>query len=141
MTYQGGAAAPPVTACSWADRGCEATFRDSGKWARMRAADDGWFFTRPDHPDGPQVFCPEHNPPWVAAWRARQKNRVDVEAVKVAARARCGSCSFDLQADGDSEEDTGMVRVEAREHAATPGHVVTVTTGRRYTYARAHADS
>lgn len=136
MTYQGGTAAPPVQACAWADRGCEAVFRDTGKWAHMRASDDGWFFSRQED----AAYCPEHNPPWVADWRARQARRVDVEAVRVAARARCESCSFDLSADGDSEEATGMVRVEAREHAGSSGHVVTMTTGRRYTYTPAHAN-
>ena len=137
MSYQGGAAAPPVEHCSFAGRGCEATFRDTGKWARIRAADDGWFFSRQED----TIYCPAHVPDWVPAWRSRQARRVDVTAVKVAARARCESCSFDEQADGDSDEATGMVRQAAREHAASSGHVVSMTTGRRYTYTPARANS
>jgi hypothetical protein len=45
---------------------CPATFLDSGRWSRTKAHDQGWFFPR----DEDKAFCPDHNPPWVARWRA-----------------------------------------------------------------------
>jgi hypothetical protein len=37
-------------------------------WAKIRAHSDGWFFSK----DG-TAWCPDHNPEWVAEWRAKQK--------------------------------------------------------------------
>ena len=34
-------------------------------WAKIKANEQGWFFER----EGP-IWCPKHNPPWVAEWRA-----------------------------------------------------------------------
>jgi hypothetical protein len=38
-------------------------------WGKRKAQAEGWFFTR----DG-KAYCPVHNPPWVAEWRARRVN-------------------------------------------------------------------
>lgn len=46
---------------------CTATIK-SHRWAQIRASDHGWFFGR-----NGDVFCPEHVPDWVAAWRERRK--------------------------------------------------------------------
>lgn len=34
---------------------------------RILASKEGWFFMK----DG-RTYCPDHNPPWVAEWRARR---------------------------------------------------------------------
>lgn len=44
---------------------CDATIKDN-KWAKIKA--EGWFFSREDN----KAYCPKHNPPWVAGWRARK---------------------------------------------------------------------
>jgi hypothetical protein len=38
-----------------------------GKWNKMAAEREGWFFQR----DG-ICYCPKHVPEWVAAWRAKR---------------------------------------------------------------------
>lgn len=40
------------------------------RWGRTKA--EGWFFekAREDRPE--RAWCPEHNPPWVAEWRAKR---------------------------------------------------------------------
>lgn len=48
------------------ETGCTATYRDH-RWGHSAAAACGWFFQRSG-----EAWCPEHNPPWVEAWRARQ---------------------------------------------------------------------
>lgn len=55
----------PVVTC--AESGCDATHRDRHQWDQGEAAKKGWFFQK----DGKR-WCPEHNPPWVAEWRARK---------------------------------------------------------------------
>lgn len=47
---------------------CDAT-TPSHKWGSIRAHDAGWYFAE----DG-TTYCPTHNPPWVAKWRARKNN-------------------------------------------------------------------
>jgi len=42
-------------------------------WAKVRASDKGWFFQK----DG-TIWCPEHVPEWVPAWRAEKKRKVDL---------------------------------------------------------------
>lgn len=49
------------------DLGCTESVPGS-KWAAIKASEDGWFFSREES----AAYCPAHNPPWVAAWRARQ---------------------------------------------------------------------
>lgn len=57
-----------VTHCARAkDLSCTAQFRDSGRWARTRAQEAGWFFPRGED----KAYCPDHHPPWLAAWQAR----------------------------------------------------------------------
>jgi hypothetical protein len=45
---------------------CKATV-SGNKWSAIRAHDIGWFFAKNGN-----AFCPAHNPPWVAKWRARR---------------------------------------------------------------------
>lgn len=45
---------------------CEQTHKNN-RWAKTKAHAAGWFEQR----DG-RSWCPEHTPPWVAAWRARK---------------------------------------------------------------------
>lgn len=40
------------------------------KWARIRAAQDGWLFMK----DG-RAYCPGHLPAWVMQWRKRKQER------------------------------------------------------------------
>lgn len=55
----------------WCDEpGCEASFR-SNKWEKVRASDQGWFFSFRDETS----WCPEHVPDWVPAWREGRKAR------------------------------------------------------------------
>lgn len=51
----------PVVPCS--EPGCDAT-RKNHQWGAIKAHAAGWF----EQKDG-QSWCPEHTPPWVAAWR------------------------------------------------------------------------
>lgn len=60
--------------CSEPD--CERGIRDH-RWARIKAADEGWFFQK----DG-STWCPDHNPPWVAGWRARKLERPNLSEVQ-----------------------------------------------------------
>lgn len=41
---------------------------DNSRWPKIRAHDLGWFFQKDD-----TAWCPEHNPPWVAGWRKKQR--------------------------------------------------------------------
>ena len=36
-------------------------------WAKVQGQSDGWFLQK----DG-TAWCPEHNPDWVAEWRAKK---------------------------------------------------------------------
>jgi hypothetical protein len=47
--------------------GCSASFKNH-KWGTMAASKAGWLMQK----DG-TVWCPDHLPDWVAAWRASQK--------------------------------------------------------------------
>jgi hypothetical protein len=49
---------------------CPAEFRNTGRWAQTRAQEAGWFFPRNED----KAYCPNHNPWWVAGWRARTKS-------------------------------------------------------------------
>lgn len=48
---------------------CDATVKNN-KWARVRAHDQGWFFSY----DG-WAACPIHIPAWVSEWRRRKNER------------------------------------------------------------------
>lgn len=56
--------------CAKAAEGCAALFPGS-KHAAVRAHEAGWFFSRREE----LVYCPEHVPGWVPAWRARQAGK------------------------------------------------------------------
>lgn len=47
--------------------GCGKSFRP-GFWEDHRAQTDGWFMQR-----NGIVWCPDHNPDWVAEWRKKRK--------------------------------------------------------------------
>lgn len=51
-----------------ADPGCEAEIKDHA-WGRIKA--DGWFQQR-----NGDVWCPDHIPDWVEAWRRRRDARM-----------------------------------------------------------------
>lgn len=48
---------------------CTESFTDTGRWAPERAAASGWFCQR-----NGAVWCPDHTPEWVAAWRKKKEN-------------------------------------------------------------------
>jgi hypothetical protein len=50
-----------------ADPTCEASYKPHA-WGSIHAHAAGWFQQK----DG-TAWCPQHNPPWVAEWRARQQ--------------------------------------------------------------------
>ncbi len=50
-----------------AEPGCEAAHAEHYH-GKVQAQLDGWFMQR-----NGDAWCPEHNPPWVEEWRARQK--------------------------------------------------------------------
>ena len=50
---------------------CPAKFRNH-YWGHVRDG-EGWFLSK----DGEQIFCPDHLPEWVPAWRARMKERAN----------------------------------------------------------------
>lgn len=56
-----------ITYCQ--KRGCEASFKDH-RWGASKAHDDGWFLQT-----NGTAYCPEHIPPWVAAWRKHKKEK------------------------------------------------------------------
>lgn len=39
-------------------------------WGAKRAESEGWFLQK-----NGDAWCPDHNPDWVAAWRARRKKK------------------------------------------------------------------
>ena len=57
-----------------AEPGCEATVKDHA-WGKIKA--DGWFFTKTG-----EAWCPDHNPEWVAEWRARQMRLAEQRKAK-----------------------------------------------------------
>lgn len=54
---------------------CPNSFKDTGKWSRIRAQDDGWFFQK-----NGVIWCPDHWPLWVVIWRRNKKieRRADI---------------------------------------------------------------
>lgn len=58
----------PTLSCS--EPACSATLSKLDKWNMIKAQDAGWFFQRSGI-----AWCPRHNPPWVAEWRARQVDK------------------------------------------------------------------
>lgn len=66
--YQGGPPEnAPLTECAVGQEACGRSFRNTGRHAKIRARDDGWFEQR----DG-TWWCPDHIPDWVASWQARK---------------------------------------------------------------------
>jgi len=55
----------PVSCARQGDLGCAASFPGS-KYDAIQAAAGGWFFSQKTD----EAFCPEHEPAWVAGWRA-----------------------------------------------------------------------
>lgn len=60
---------PPTPLAHCSKPGCDATFKDH-HWGAKKAQADGWFLQKND-----DKWCPEHNPPWVAEWRAKQARK------------------------------------------------------------------
>ena len=58
----------PYVHCAGKDGmgGCDAKIKDHA-WGHIKA--DDWFFSKQTG----NLFCPEHIPDWVPAWRARKK--------------------------------------------------------------------
>lgn len=50
-----------------AHEGCDRTFKPH-YWGGVKSHDEGWF-----HQKNGDSWCPDHNPEWVAAWRAGQR--------------------------------------------------------------------
>ena len=48
-------------------QGCDRQIAEGHRWGKIRAQDKGWFFAKTGH-----VYCPDHVPDWVAAWRERR---------------------------------------------------------------------
>lgn len=69
---------------------CEAEFKDH-RWGRIKAHDAGWF----EQKDG-TAWCPEHNPPWVAEWRASQ-DIARPEKDTIVLTAQCISCTLEIR--------------------------------------------
>lgn len=70
----------PRITCS--EEGCNNSFVDH-KWGNHDAYKAGWFVMK----DG-TAYCFDHNPPWVAEWRAKQKGKKkDTEIPKVSTLA------------------------------------------------------
>lgn len=95
--------------CVESDKGCTATVKNH-RWGRVKA--DGWFFTK-ELPDD-KGYCPEHNPPWVAEWRAKKKQARPKDGT-VMLVAECVGCKGDITKSVGEEhtwihEDTGEVK-------------------------------
>lgn len=48
---------------------CTESFTDSGRFTPERSTASGWFCQR-----NGWVWCPDHTPEWVAAWRKKKEN-------------------------------------------------------------------
>lgn len=58
---------PQMIDCSEPE--CDQSIRDH-YWSKVRAGDRGWFFQKSG-----ESWCPDHNPPWVAEWRANKSSK------------------------------------------------------------------
>lgn len=58
---------PDTTYTKCEQPGCTESLPDHS-WGRIKA--DDWFQQK----DG-TIWCPDHHPPWVADWRARQREK------------------------------------------------------------------